>query len=164
MVAQSSTQLWSILSEYSRNPTSQWSCPDSQTIILWFYYQMPLHAGSGRGLWCKNGSSNLWWHVAVHLLRFLHLLRGMTLRGWIFIFLLHSRGRPALGRTHVHGRKMPRCAGTVGGIIKISLKVSAHSWGGHIAFDSILLVLWSITRNKAWSRKWEDKNYLSLNC
>lgn len=41
----------------------------------------------------------------------------------------------------MHGGKVPRRAGTVGGIIKISLKVNAHSRGGHVAFDNILLIL-----------------------
>ena len=49
----------------------------------------------------------LWWHVAVRILRFLHHLRGVTLRGWIFIFLLQSCGGPALGRARVRGREVP---------------------------------------------------------
>ena len=96
----------------------------------------------------KSGSANLGWHVAVHLLRFLHLLRGVTLRGWVFVFLLQSCGGPALGRARVHGREVPRRAGAAGSIIQISFKVNAHSWGGHVAFNNIPLVLWSATRNK----------------
>ena len=83
----------------------------------------------------------LWWHVALQVLRFLHLLRGVTLRGWVFIFLLQSRGGPALGRACVHGWEVPRHAGAVGSIIQISFKVNAHSWGGHVAFNVIPLVL-----------------------
>ena len=121
---------------------------DDRTLILrpflgGFCYQ--IRAGLGRG---QGGGANLWWHVAVHLLRFLHLLRSVTLRGWVFIFLLQSCGGPALGRACVHGRKVPRRAGAVGSIIQISFKVNAHSWGGHIAFNDIPLILWSTTRNK----------------
>lgn len=132
--------------------------PNTAMISLWFSdgcfvdfvtkYQLQAGSVAGGGGVGKNESSNLWWHVAVHLLRFLHLLRRVTLRGWVFIFLLQSRGGPALGRACVHGGEVPRRAGAVGSIIQISFKVNAHSWGGHIAFDNIPLILWSITRNK----------------
>lgn len=128
-------------------------------VKLWVsgsYSMNPTQVGNLEAEWC----SYLWWHIAVHLLGLLHLLRGMTFRGRIFLLLLNSCGRPALGGAHVHGRQVPRCAGTVGGIIKISLEVNAHSWGGHIAFDNIFLILWSMIRRQGVS--FEILDYFSL--
>lgn len=41
----------------------------------------------------------------------------------------------------MQGRKMPWCACAVVGVVKVSLEVDAHSGGGHVAFDNILLIL-----------------------
>lgn len=125
------------------NPYRWWPHPDSQTTVGWVLLpnMSRLRQGTRVGVRTLGDSSSTPSSVSSPS-------QGCDTQRWVFIFFLQSCGGPALSRAHVHGWEVPRRAGAVGSIIQISFKVNAHSWGGHVAFNDIPLVLWSTTRNR----------------